>query len=61
LALPLAACSGDIPLAQDIRNTTVKTITTEKMIFLMVKLGLRLSNKLKIRGKAFQRGGIFQK
>jgi hypothetical protein len=39
--LPLAACSGEIPLAQETKKATENTIINERTILLMVN-GLRL-------------------
>lgn len=36
LALPLAACSGDIPLAQETKNAIENRIISERTILLMV-------------------------
>ena len=36
MALPLAACSGDMPLAQDTKNTMDKMKISDKRILLMV-------------------------
>jgi hypothetical protein len=45
LALPLAACSGDMPLAHETKKTTVNTTIIDKTILLMVN-GLKV-NKVK--------------
>jgi hypothetical protein len=41
LALPLAACSGEIPRAQETKKTTVNTTISERTILLMVN-GLKI-------------------
>jgi hypothetical protein len=41
--LPLAACSGEIPLMQEAKKITVNTTINERMILLMVN-GLKSKN-----------------
>jgi len=43
LALPLAACSGEIPLAQETKKITVNKTNSERAILLMVN-GLKIKS-----------------
>jgi hypothetical protein len=43
LALPLAACSGEMPLAQETKKTTESTTISERTILLMVN-GLKVKS-----------------